>query len=170
MFENEWVNKSNSVLMDVNHYHNLLKVICIVAYICIYIYIFPRSKLKFSCTFNDIYLFFFKMGDFNVEEEKHLHFCELPDDLIEEILAWLPVEYLGRFATICKQWNSLFSSTRFITNQWALAPPKKKPWLLVGDVEDSRGYFYAYSSFTLNWKMLMFIPFLPFLSRGRRSI
>jgi hypothetical protein len=86
-----------------------------------------------------------------VAYEEYSHLCELPDDLIEEILPWLPAEYVCKLGTVCKEWDALFSSTRFITTQWADAPPNKKPILLVGAVEYNRDCF-AYSSFTRSWK------------------
>ena len=73
-----------------------------------------------------------------VAYEEYSHLCELPDDLIEEILPWLPAEYVCKLGTVCKEWDALFSSTRFITTQWADAPPNKKPILLVGAVEYNR--------------------------------
>jgi hypothetical protein len=95
------------------------------------------------------------MGDFNVEKKRsHLDdFSKLPDELIEEILTRLPAEYLCKFSIVCKQWKTLFSSTGFITKKWALAPPNKKPWLVVGAVEENGGYFSAYSWFTRSWKI-----------------
>ena len=95
------------------------------------------------------------MGAVNVGTDNNLYFGELPDDLIEEILAWLPANYLCRFANVSKQWNTTFSSTRFITGRWAEAPPNKNPWLLVGAMDYSKDC-WAYSSFTRSWQRSCF--------------
>lgn len=100
------------------------------------------------------------MGAGNVEEFSH--FCELPHDFTEEILAWLPVDYLCKFSSVCKKWKILFSSTRFITTQWAEAPPNKNPVLLIGAVDYYRECdCFAYSSFTQSWKSCpLSLPFM----------
>ena len=74
----------------------------------------------------------------NIGNDKYLHFDELPNDFIEQILTWLSVEYLCKFLNVNEQWKTIFSSTRFITRQGAEAPPNKNPWVLVGAVDNSR--------------------------------
>ena len=95
------------------------------------------------------------MGAINIGNDKYLHFDELPDNLIEQILTWLPAEYLCRFLNVNEQWKTIFSSSRFITRQWAEAPPNKNPWVLVGAVDSSRDC-WVYSSFTRDWKRSCF--------------
>ena len=58
---------------------------------------------------------------------------ELPHDLKETILTWMPVKSMGRFSTVSKQWNTLLSSKKFITTKWAEAPPNREPWLVIHD-------------------------------------
>lgn len=91
----------------------------------------------------------------NVREEKYSQYLyeELPVDLIEEILAWLPAEYLCRFATVCQHWKALFSSTFFLRRQWAEVLQNKNPWLVVGAVGNNKiRDCWTYSSFTRSWK------------------
>uniref|UniRef100_A0A7N0VJ57 F-box domain-containing protein n=1 Tax=Kalanchoe fedtschenkoi TaxID=63787 RepID=A0A7N0VJ57_KALFE len=40
----------------------------------------------------------------------------LPDDILVEILLWLPVKSLGRSSLVSKCWNSLIQSRRFVEN------------------------------------------------------
>lgn len=92
-----------------------------------------------------------------LQQNKFLGCCELPEHLREEVLVWLPLQYLCKFRIVCKQWNSLISSTKFITNKWAEAPPNSVPWLVVQwkvlQETDSEGPFsLAYCFFTKTWK------------------
>jgi len=41
----------------------------------------------------------------------------------DDTLGWLPVKILLEYSSMCKQWNSLFSSTKFLTNHWAIHLP-----------------------------------------------
>ncbi|PIA34558.1 hypothetical protein AQUCO_03700088v1 [Aquilegia coerulea] len=41
--------------------------------------------------------------------------CDMPDDVIFNILLWLPVVSLLRFKSVCKSWCSLIGSSGFIT-------------------------------------------------------
>lgn len=68
-------------------------------------------------------------------------------------MAWLPAEILCRDCGVCKEWNALFTSTQFITNDWLSAPPNKKPWLLLFHDCDSLNCM-AYCFFTDTWKRL----------------
>lgn len=88
---------------------------------------------------------------------KSLGCCEVPEHLSQEILAWLPLECLCKFRIVCKQWNCLISSTKFITNKWAGAPRNRIPWLVVQwkvlQEADSRvPVSLAYCFFTRTWK------------------
>ncbi|EOA32145.1 hypothetical protein CARUB_v10015396mg [Capsella rubella] len=40
----------------------------------------------------------------------------LPSELIEEILSWVPPKVLVRFRAVSKQWNALFEEKRFLNN------------------------------------------------------
>lgn len=75
---------------------------------------------------------------------------ELPHNLIEEILVWLPMESLCRFRLVSKQWNDLISSTKFITTKWTEAPPNRMPWLVVPNAKMSD--CWAYCFFTGAWR------------------
>jgi hypothetical protein len=75
---------------------------------------------------------------------------QLPDDLKENTLAWLPVESLCRYRCLCKEWNALISSTKFITKDWVAAPPNNKPWLVL--CHRWRLLCMGYCFFTNTWK------------------
>nr|ADE75855.1 unknown [Picea sitchensis] len=80
--------------------------------------------------------------------------CELSEHLREEILAWLPLQSLCRFRLVCKDWNALISSTRFITTKWVDKPPNRKPWLVVHlqGAPSKMPHSLAYCFFTRTWK------------------
>jgi hypothetical protein len=59
--------------------------------------------------------------------------CDLPEfhiSIMEKILAWLPVDSVCRFRSVCQEWNALLSSTKFITNKWRKKPLNTDPWLV----------------------------------------
>ena len=86
---------------------------------------------------------------------------ELPEDISQEILALLPVESLCRSRSVCKEWNVLFSSSKFITNRWAEAPPNKKPWLfLCRESDEGPVNSSAYCFFTRTWKNCSSLSFI----------
>ena len=80
---------------------------------------------------------------------------QLPNNLQEKALAWLPLEKLCRYCGVCKEWNALFSSPEFISKHWVAAPPNKKPWLVL-QRESQLLDCTAYCSFTNTWKTLSF--------------
>ncbi|KAL5710825.1 hypothetical protein ACHQM5_021339 [Ranunculus cassubicifolius] len=43
--------------------------------------------------------------------------CDFPEDVVFQILLWLPVMTLLRFKSVCKSWNSLIESSTFTTQQ-----------------------------------------------------
>lgn len=74
---------------------------------------------------------------------------DLPLDLIKEILAWLPVDSLCRFRSVCQEWNALITSTNFITGTWAEKPPNRNPSLVCVEVKISGS---ASCLFNWTWK------------------
>jgi len=101
-----------------------------------------------------------------VEEEcsASAAWSELPEDTREEVLAFLPLDCLCRSRSVCKEWNALLSSTKFITNKWAEAPLNKKPWLVLCKENNQRGSSMdcsRYCFFTRTWKNCISFSFLP---------
>lgn len=90
-------------------------------------------------------------------------YCELPEHLKEDILALLPLDCICKFRSVSKQWNALLSSTKFITNKWAEAPPNRNPWLVVGRDLESRIATYCF--FTQTWKETSCISFYFLLQK-----
>jgi hypothetical protein len=88
-------------------------------------------------------------------------FSELPDDLKEEALSYLPAESFCRYRGVCKEWNALISSTKFVTNDWLAAPPNRKPWLVFCQDPNLLSCM-AYNFFTNTWKRFSF----DFLKNG----
>ncbi|EEE68606.1 hypothetical protein OsJ_27141 [Oryza sativa Japonica Group] len=44
----------------------------------------------------------------------HQQTVELPDEIVREVLIWLPVKSLARFKSVCKAWLSIISESCFI--------------------------------------------------------
>jgi len=111
------------------------------------------------------------MAEVEPEYSPSAGWYELPEDTREEILALLPLECLCRSRSVCKDWNALFSSTKFITSRWAEAPPNKKPWLFLCKVNSQMGdcsmVSSAYCFFTRTWKTGIS---LSFISEGDEKV
>lgn len=88
----------------------------------------------------------------------------LPEDLIVEILVWLPVESLCRFRSVSKKCNALLTSSQFITSKWAEKPGNRKPWLLVQDVGRRPLHCLAFFFFTGTWRNTPCISFPSFVA------
>ncbi|KAJ7556122.1 hypothetical protein O6H91_05G069800 [Diphasiastrum complanatum] len=52
----------------------------------------------------------------------------LSDDLIQQILSWLPLKSLARACAVCKSWNQIVRSQSFVHRLLRVNPPQ--PWLL----------------------------------------
>ncbi|XP_004510709.1 F-box/kelch-repeat protein At3g61590-like [Cicer arietinum] len=50
----------------------------------------------------------------------------LPEDLLERILAYLPIASIFRASCVCKRWHAIVTSERFLWNPSHLLP--QKPW------------------------------------------
>ncbi|XP_047338071.1 F-box/kelch-repeat protein At3g61590 [Impatiens glandulifera] len=62
----------------------------------------------------------------------------LPDDLLERILAYLPIGSIFRAGCVCKRWNEIVSSRRFFSNVLS-----QKPWyFMFTSSEEPIGYAY----------------------------
>eukprot|EP00253_Pinus_taeda_P012181 PITA_12181 len=60
----------------------------------------------------------------------------LPEELQEKILGLIPFEYVCTCRRVCRPWNDIFSSTKFIATQWAESPPNRNPWLVLIPFEE----------------------------------
>ncbi|GLJ27512.1 hypothetical protein SUGI_0539710 [Cryptomeria japonica] len=70
-----------------------------------------------------------KNSVFQKSSAKEAIWSQLPDEVIESIFKWFPLESLARFRVVCKEWNDLLSSEDFLT--WRRKFFKEHPWLLV---------------------------------------
>ncbi|XP_054785378.1 F-box/kelch-repeat protein At3g61590-like [Prosopis cineraria] len=65
----------------------------------------------------------------------------LPDDLLERILAYLPVASIFRAGCVCKRWNEIVTSKRFLWNLSHVLP--QKPWyFMFTSFDEPTGYAY----------------------------
>ncbi|GLJ54979.1 hypothetical protein SUGI_1180390 [Cryptomeria japonica] len=76
---------------------------------------------------------------------------ECPDQMLEVMFSSLLVEFSSRFRIVCKEWNTLLSSNRFLSSL-----PERDPWVL----RCSSTHAMAYCFLTQSWKTISF-RFLP---------
>lgn len=72
----------------------------------------------------------------------------LPDDLLERILACLPVASIFRAASVCKRWHEIVSSRRFLWNLSQVL--SQKPWYFMFTSSDEAGG-YAFDPILKKW-------------------
>lgn len=72
----------------------------------------------------------------------------LPDDLLEIILSYLPVASIFRARCVCKRWNEIVSSRRFLLNNSNTI--SQKPWYFMFTNSDDPGG-YAYDPIIRKW-------------------
>lgn len=72
----------------------------------------------------------------------------LPDDLLEKILAFLPIPSIFRAGCVCRRWNEVVSSKRFL---WNLSiNQSQKPWYFMFTCNDAAAG-YAYDPVLRKW-------------------
>lgn len=75
--------------------------------------------------------------------EEHLLSLDviLPDDLLERILTLLPIASVFRAGIVCKRWNSITNSKKFMW-QWSKVPSQKPWYFMFTNSEDASGFAY----------------------------
>ncbi|XP_051148003.1 F-box/kelch-repeat protein At3g61590 isoform X2 [Andrographis paniculata] len=72
----------------------------------------------------------------------------LPDDLLERILSYLPIASIFRAGSVCKRWNEIVSSKRFLWNSSNVM--SQKPWYFMFTSSDEPVGF-AYDPVLRKW-------------------
>ncbi|KAE8679546.1 F-box/kelch-repeat protein [Hibiscus syriacus] len=72
----------------------------------------------------------------------------LPDDLLERILAYLPIASIFRAGSVCRRWHEIVSSKRFLWNFSRDLP--QKPWYFMFTSSDEP-VGYAYDPIHRKW-------------------
>ncbi|KAE8697254.1 F-box/kelch-repeat protein [Hibiscus syriacus] len=72
----------------------------------------------------------------------------LPDDLLERILAYLPVASIFRAGSVCRRWHEIVSSRRFLWNFSDIL--SQKPWYFMFTSSDEP-VGYAYDPILRKW-------------------
>ncbi|XP_020586278.1 F-box only protein 13-like, partial [Phalaenopsis equestris] len=80
----------------------------------------------------------------------HLAFNELSQDLLEEILSWLPASSFFRLRSVCKRWSSVAASPTFSISCSHI--PFRDPWFLMVDQDLDHSFILDTSEG--NWKRL----------------
>ncbi|CAH9096723.1 unnamed protein product [Cuscuta europaea] len=65
----------------------------------------------------------------------------LPDDLLERILACMPIASLFRAGCVCKRWHDIVNSKQFLWN-FSQVPPKKPWYFMFTNSDEPIGYVY----------------------------
>ncbi|KAG0620195.1 hypothetical protein M758_4G197200, partial [Ceratodon purpureus] len=77
----------------------------------------------------------------------------LPDDLIDRILAWLPLPSFFGFRSVCRRWNDILYSPSFY--QLCSCVPQTIPWLIISAYESCKTSA-TYDPLTNRWYMYKF--------------
>ncbi|XP_050387648.1 F-box/kelch-repeat protein At3g61590 [Argentina anserina] len=65
----------------------------------------------------------------------------LPDELLERIIAYLPIASIFRAQSVCKRWNGIVCSKKYISTNSPL--PRQKPWyFMFTSCNEPVGYAY----------------------------
>uniref|UniRef100_A0A0D6QWF5 F-box domain-containing protein n=1 Tax=Araucaria cunninghamii TaxID=56994 RepID=A0A0D6QWF5_ARACU len=91
----------------------------------------------------------------------------LPGDILERVLAHLPVACLARARTVCKKLNQIILSNNFLSAQADLAPPRRESWFAMFQTEEC-SKFSAYDPDLNRWYEIP-LSFLPCQVRGVAS-
>lgn len=93
---------------------------------------------------------FLELNDKSSEEVADAVFVDLilPNDLLERILACLPVASIFMAGCVCKRWHAIVSSDRSLHNFSSL--PLQKPWYFMLTSSDEP-VGYAYDSVLQKW-------------------
>ncbi|KAL8227863.1 hypothetical protein R6Q57_015447 [Mikania cordata] len=85
----------------------------------------------------------------------------LPDDLLERILAYLPIASIFRVGCVCKRWHEIVHSRRFL---WNMPPVSvQKPWYFMFTSSDEP-VGYAYDPVLRKWYAIE-LPYMVKTSR-----
>ncbi|CAM8925184.1 unnamed protein product [Rhodiola kirilowii] len=74
----------------------------------------------------------------------------LHDELLEQILVYLPIASIIRARLVCKKWREITSSTRFLWN--ASQTGSQKPWLLKFSSSANKPNRYVYDPIFQKWQ------------------
>ncbi|CAM8909616.1 unnamed protein product [Rhodiola kirilowii] len=81
----------------------------------------------------------------------------LPDELLEQILFYLPVTSVIRARSVCRKWREITSSTRFLWNA-----SQKQPWFLKFIASENKPNRYVYDQKWQGSNLLDMIEFYRF--------
>lgn len=84
----------------------------------------------------------------NKENSGVLLECILPDELVERILAYLPIASVFRAGSVCKRWNEIVKEKRFLWNSSDTL--SQKPWYFMFTSSDEP-LGYAYDPLLRKW-------------------
>ncbi|CAM8928205.1 unnamed protein product [Rhodiola kirilowii] len=81
----------------------------------------------------------------------------LQDDLLEQILVYLPIASMLRAGLVCKKWREITTSKRFLLNSSQTVP--QKPWYFMPN-DDYVQSWYAYDPILQKWQRMDFLDMM----------
>ncbi|EFJ36037.1 hypothetical protein SELMODRAFT_78419 [Selaginella moellendorffii] len=84
--------------------------------------------------------------------------CNLPEHLVDTVLAWLPPASLFRLRTVCKRWNSVVSSRAFLDTCSKIK--SRLPYFLMFADHFHRRVAAVYDVSVSSWHLLPFSSFM----------
>ncbi|CAM8922697.1 unnamed protein product [Rhodiola kirilowii] len=81
----------------------------------------------------------------------------LQDDLLEQILVYLPIASMVRAGLVCKKWREITTSKRFLLNVSQTVP--QKPWYFM-PIDDYVQSWYAYDPILQKWQRIDFLDMM----------
>lgn len=66
---------------------------------------------------------------------------KLPEELLERVLLYVPLQSLGRFRCVCKKWNKYVLEDTFTDLRELVSP--QRPWIVMTSTKNS---MFAYDS------------------------
>ncbi|KAL3500339.1 hypothetical protein ACH5RR_039432 [Cinchona calisaya] len=94
---------------------------------------------------------------FEINQSSNFPLDELNQDVLEQVLSWLPTSNFFRYTSVCKRWKSVANSATFRLACSQI--PSREPWYFM---VDSQPHFQnqpiVFDSAENNWKRLNFPP------------
>ncbi|XAR64939.1 hypothetical protein NMG60_11008841 [Bertholletia excelsa] len=101
-----------------------------------------------------------------VDGSSSFSFDDLNQDLLEELLSWLPTSAFYRLSSVCKRWKSVANSKTFLLA--CSHVPSRQPWFFM--VDPHLTHPIVFDTVERNWKQLNCLPFLLNASTSMISV
>ncbi|CDP17891.1 unnamed protein product [Coffea canephora] len=109
-------------------------------------------------------------ADYQINESLRFPLDELNQDVLEQVLSWLPASNFFRYTSVCKRWKSVGNSATFKLACSQI--PSREPWYFMVDSQAQfKNQPIVFDTAENNWKKLNFpLPLLQEEQRGRSFV